>query len=166
MHTLKLKQLCQGSHIHVLDNDVLQLGEQVILGCTLWTDFKLFGDPSVAGYFATQEMNDYRSIRLSLGYRKPYSLDTAGLHFRSRSWLAKQFELQKGKKMIIVTHHAPSPNSLPENYQDDILNAASPRAWMILWPIQVPACGCTGMYISAGIITSAARISSATREVM
>jgi predicted phosphohydrolase len=69
-HTLKLKELANGTHIHRLANDCLLLNKVVFLGCTLWTDFKLFGDPRVAGYFATQYMNDYKRIRVSPSYRK------------------------------------------------------------------------------------------------
>ena len=123
-HTQKLKELTLGTNIHILENDSLVLDEVVILGCTLWTDFKLLGDPRVAGYFATEQMNDYKYIRVSPSYRKLRSLDTAGLHFRSQHWLASQFEAHAGKKVVVVTHHLPSARSLPDNYEADILNAA------------------------------------------
>ncbi|HSB64958.1 MAG TPA: metallophosphoesterase, partial [Anaerolineales bacterium] len=123
-HSHKLKELVQGSNIYVLENDCLLLGDVVFLGCTLWTDFKLFGDPRVAGFYATESMNDYKKIRVSPDYRKLRSLDTAGLHFRSRTWLADQFEVYRGRKIVVVTHHLPSARSLPEGYADDILNAA------------------------------------------
>ncbi len=123
-HTLKLKELAQGSNIHVLDNDSFLLGDVVILGCTLWTDFELFGNPRVAGYFASVGMNDYRKIRVSPDYRKLQPLDTAGLHYRSRSWLTQQFTRHVGKEILVVTHHAPSALSLPQGYEEDILNAA------------------------------------------
>ena len=124
-HSVKLKELAQGSHIHVLENDALILGDVIFLGCTLWTDFELFGNPRIAGYFATQDMNDYRRIHVSPSYRKLRSLDTAGLHHSSRHWLAKQFDQHQGSKIVVVTHHAPSARSLPESYEDDILYAAS-----------------------------------------
>jgi predicted phosphohydrolase len=69
-HTLKLKELANGTHIHRLANECPVRDKVVFLGCTLWTDFKLFGDPRVAGYFATQYMNDYKRIRVSPSYRK------------------------------------------------------------------------------------------------
>ncbi len=124
-HLQKFKELTQGTLIHVLDNETLELGGVVFLGCTLWTDFELLGDPRVAGYFATQGMNDFRRIRLSPSYRKLRSLDTAGMHFSSRHWLAGQFELYRGRTIVVVTHHAPSACSLPAGYEDDILSAAS-----------------------------------------
>jgi predicted phosphohydrolase len=64
-HIIKLKELAQGSNVHVLENDAFVLGDVVFLGCTLWTDFELFGNPRVAGFYATQSMTDYRKIRVS-----------------------------------------------------------------------------------------------------
>jgi len=124
-HTAQLKESAQGSNVHVLDNDGLILGNVVFLGCTLWTDFELFGNPRVAGYFATQGMNDYRRIRVTPSYHRVRSIDTAGLHYHSRRWLAEQFDQHRGAKIVVVTHHAPSPRSLPTGYEEDILYAAS-----------------------------------------
>lgn len=42
------KELAKGSNVHVLENEVLTLGGVNFLGCTLWTDFELFGDPRIA----------------------------------------------------------------------------------------------------------------------
>ena len=124
-HSQKLKELTLGSNIHILENDCMVLGDVVFVGCTLWTNFELFGNPKVAGYYATEYMNDYRKIRVSPDYRRLRSIDTAGLHFRSRQWLASQFELQRGRKIVVVTHHAPSARSLRAGKEDDILSAAS-----------------------------------------
>jgi predicted phosphodiesterase len=124
-HFQKLNVAAQGSNVHVLENDAFTIGDVVFLGCTFWTDFELFGSPRVAGYFATQNMNDYRRIRVDPEYRRLRSIDTAMLHYHSRHWLEKQFEEHHGAKIVVVTHHAPSPRSLPDNYEEDILYAAS-----------------------------------------
>ena len=34
----------EGSHVHLLDNDVLELGGVRFIGSTLWTDFRANGD--------------------------------------------------------------------------------------------------------------------------
>ena len=41
----------------------------------LWTDFELFGDPRIAGYHATQNMTDYKKIRVSPAYPRGYPDD-------------------------------------------------------------------------------------------
>jgi hypothetical protein len=116
--------MTQGSNVHILEKDTLVMGDVVFLGCTLWTDFELFGNPRVAGYYATQSMTDYRKIRVSSDYRKLRSIDTAGIHHSSRWWLTGQLEQHRGEKIVVVTHHAPSKRSLPQGYESDILNAA------------------------------------------
>jgi predicted phosphohydrolase len=139
-HSQKLKELTQGSNIHILENDSFILDDVVFLGCTLWTDFMLFGDPRVAGFYATEGMNDYNRIR-GPDYRKLRSIDTAGLHFRSRAWLSGQFDLHRGKTIVVVTHHAPSIRSLRPGHESDILSAASAshmdefveKSGVILW---------------------------------
>lgn len=123
-HVETLKQLAQGSNIHILENQSLTVNEVVFLGCTLWTDFKLFGDPRIAGYEATQTMTDYKKIRVSPSYRKLRSIDTATIHNKSLNWLGEEFIKNKGKKIVAISHHAPSLQSIPEKYKNDILTAA------------------------------------------
>jgi predicted phosphohydrolase len=123
-HIAKLKELANGSNVVVLENDCFIYNEIVFLGCTLWTDFALFGNPRVAGYYAAQSGNDYRKIRINPSFSRLRSIDTAGIHFRSRIWLNEQFTKYHNSKIVVVTHHAPSKLSLPEADQDDILSAA------------------------------------------
>ncbi len=123
-HVAKLQQLAAGSNVHILENSRLDIGEVTFLGCTLWTDFRLYGDPRIAGYEATQKMTDYKKIRVSPQYRKLRSIDTATIHLHSRSWLAKHVRQASNRKVVIVTHHAPSEESIPLWHRDDILSAA------------------------------------------
>jgi Icc-related predicted phosphoesterase len=125
-HIDDIKQLVRGTNIHILENDRLVIDGVTFLGCTLWTDFKLFGEPKIAGYRATQAMTDYRRIRVSPQYCKLRSLDTALIHAKSLRWLGEEVEKLKDNmgKVVIVTHHAPSKRSVPMHYGDDILSAA------------------------------------------
>lgn len=86
-HVNDLKAIVEGTNIHILENDCLVVNGVTFLGCTLWTDFKLFGEPKIAGDEATQIMTDYRKIRVSPNYRKLRSLDTAIIHHKSLRWL-------------------------------------------------------------------------------
>jgi hypothetical protein len=119
-----VRRAAEGTRVHVLENDAFTLGDTVVLGCTLWTDFELFGNPRVAGAHATQTMTDYQKIRVSPAYRRLRSIDTAMHHRRSRAWLESQLEQHRGKSLVVVTHHAPSPRSLAPATAQDLTNAA------------------------------------------
>jgi Icc-related predicted phosphoesterase len=119
-----LKELAIESNVIILENDSIEIDGVRFLGCTLWTDFKLFGDPRVAGYNASEKMNDYRKIRVSPEYRKLRSIDASVIHNKSRSFLEKAFATNPDIPTVVITHHAPSIRSLSAHRHDDLLSAA------------------------------------------
>ncbi|OYD93727.1 phosphoesterase [Nostoc sp. 'Peltigera membranacea cyanobiont' 210A] len=119
----KLKDYSLGTNVHVLENDLVTIEGINFLGCTLWTDFKLFGEPRMAGVEASQVMNDYKKIRLSPQYSKLRTIDTALICKKSVNWLKNTLSGLSGKT-IIISHHAPSVKSIPFQYKEDILSAA------------------------------------------
>ncbi len=122
-HTEKLRELASGTNVHVLEQESLTLDGVTFLGCTLWTDFELFGDPRIAGFEATRQMTDYKKIRVSPKYSRLRSIDTCAIHHRSRHWIDSQLQ-ELNNDVVVVTHHAPSRRSLPESRHDDLLSAA------------------------------------------
>jgi hypothetical protein len=98
----------------------------LFLGCTLWTDFALHGDAQRAQHAAQQHMNDYRKIRSSPRYRRLHPQDTLGWHQRSRTWLEHNLAAAaaQGQPAVVLTHHAPSRQSLRPGFEADILSAA------------------------------------------
>lgn len=123
-HTNKLLELSQRSNVKVLENSRVEIDDVIFLGTTLWTDFNLFGYPQVAGFEANKRMTDYRKIKLSPTLRKLQAMDTASINYDAKEWLAKELISCAGKKVVVITHHAPSKRSVPEPYQADILSAA------------------------------------------
>jgi Icc-related predicted phosphoesterase len=128
----KIKKLIQGTNIQVLENDCIEIESVKFYGCTLWTDFELFGNPRVAGYECQQKMTDFKKIRKEPKYSKIRSLDIASINKKSVNWLVSEFD-QKSEKTIIVTHHAPSMQSVPEKNKNDIVSAAyaSNLDWLV-----------------------------------
>jgi Icc-related predicted phosphoesterase len=124
--TQKLERLSAGSNIHVLDNRALTLGDVRILGCTLWSDFKLLNNLDIAVIAAQDIMNDFRLIRVSPAFRKLLPADTAKMHRKSRTWLKGELRRAKteNKKTVVITHNAPSLRSVPARYKTDPLSAA------------------------------------------
>ncbi len=122
-HAKKLKREAAGTNVHVLEDDSREIAGIRFLGCTLWTDFKLFGEETVAAYEAQRFMNDYRRVRVNPSYCKLRPAHTMALHRSSRGWL--EAELKRGnKKCVVITHHAPSLLSMPMPYRSDLLSAA------------------------------------------
>ncbi len=118
------KELTKGTNVHILENEVLTIDDVNFLGCTLWTDFKLYGDPRIAGYHCQQSMNDYRKIKRLPGYSKMRAIDTGRIHRESKAWLAKELEAKKGAKNVVVSHHGPSMKSVSTEFQRDLTTAA------------------------------------------
>ena len=120
----KLKAQAAGSNVHILENDAIDIDGYRFLGCTLWTDFALFGEPRLAGIEASQVMNDFRKIRRSPSYSRLRSIDTAVIHKQSLAWLKQTLAESAPAKTVVITHHAPSDRSIPAEYKTDILSAA------------------------------------------
>jgi Icc-related predicted phosphoesterase len=119
----KLKLKAAGSNVHILENEVFTLDGVNFLGCTLWTDFALLGDPRVAGYHCQQVMNDCKKIKRMPSYSKIRSLDIALIHRQSLTWLGEQLTLKQGEINVVVSHHGPSMQSVPENRKGDLTTA-------------------------------------------
>ena len=120
----KLKMGAEGTNVHVLENDSVEICGYRFFGCTLWSDMKLFGDPGVASVFAADAMNDYRLIYHSEKSRGLKPSDTISRHSGSIKKLRTFLEAGDPARSIVVTHHAPSIQSIADRYRKDHLSAA------------------------------------------
>ncbi|WP_035607053.1 metallophosphoesterase [Haloferula sp. BvORR071] len=120
----KLKELAVGTKIHVLENEVLELGGCRFFGGSLWTDMNLTGDVMVGSVEASALMNDYRRIRHSETYRKLRPVDTRARHLQTLAAIGNFLDSGDPRRSIVVTHHAPSALSLPERRRTQILSCA------------------------------------------
>ena len=120
-----IKEIAEGTNVHVLENDKIEIGGVTFFGATLWTDFNLDGDPVLAEVAAQTGMTDFRRIRVSPTYRRFRPRDARLFHTQSLEWLAQQKTLASlGMRSVIVTHHAPSRRSIPPRFLSDPLNPA------------------------------------------
>lgn len=118
--------------IHLLENSSVEFGGMRFLGCTLWTDFELMGESRRQELMerAGSVMNDYRLIRRwrgeGLKYKQPklQPEQTRQMHLDSVHWLEQALGDGSADNTMVVTHHAPHPNSIPERYRQDILSGA------------------------------------------
>jgi predicted phosphohydrolase len=122
--TQTIKHQVAGSRIHVLENNGFKLGGFVFLGCTLWTDFQLGPDAHSSMLAAEQDMNDFSLIEKRGHGGRFRASDAAKIHARSVRWLKTQLSRHDPRQTVVVTHHAPSPFSIPPVYAGDELSAA------------------------------------------
>ncbi len=118
-----LKAHAQGTNVHVLDNEAVTINGVKFLGCTLWTDFNLRAKPRSAKNLATRYINDYSAILYGSKPRKLATQDTFTRHQASVKWLEKKLA-KTTSQTVVITHHAPSVKSLPENFVNHEFEAA------------------------------------------
>jgi predicted phosphohydrolase len=119
-----IKNLAIDTNVNVLENAAVTIEDVTFHGATLWTDFALMGDSRINGSICQGKMNDYKMIRRDPSYSKLRSIDTYVIHQQSLKWLQSSLESSPTKKNIVVTHHAPSARSIPDNFKSDILSSA------------------------------------------
>ena len=113
-----------GSSVRFLENAEAVIAGVRFLGCTLWTDFDLFGDRLQSAAAAQAAMNDFKLIRVAPKYRRFGPGDARTLHLRSVRWLQERLSTPFAGLTVVVTHHAPSVQSCAPERRHDPLNAA------------------------------------------
>jgi hypothetical protein len=109
--------------IHLMEDNVVKISDWVFIGSTFWTDFR--NGNALEMMEAAQCMNDYKTIRITPKFRKMNPDDTYGFHKKSKQFLLDQLELFKNQKIWVLTHHAPSYQSVHEKFKSSgIANGA------------------------------------------
>lgn len=119
----ELARAADGTCVKYLECSAFEMPALRILGCCLWTDYTLNGMRTVAMREAARSMPDHHSIRVAHG-RQFLPEHALAEHQKARAWLSEQLEIRFSGKTIVVTHHAPHPNSIHPKLRDDVLNAA------------------------------------------
>lgn len=127
------KRAAQSPNVTLLENDAVNFNDIRILGCTLWTDFELFGRDylEAAMWEAGRGMNDYNRIkRIDEKSGKTCPLrpqDTLDRHKASRQFLETELAKRnddKTERTIVITHHAPHRFGLHPNFKKDTISVA------------------------------------------
>lgn len=110
------------ANIHVLNNDVFELGGVRFLGTTLWTDFRFYGDEQarLSRQHAMDFIEDFKSIRN--GERRFTPEESVLLHEKARSWLVNELRRDFAGTTVVVTHHLPASPSIAGQYRNHPLN--------------------------------------------
>jgi Icc-related predicted phosphoesterase len=93
------------------------------IGCTLWTDFEIFGDRVLASEYAEMAMTDFYTIAYRPKVR--FKANDARREFlASKQFLAAELAKPFVGSTVVVTHHLPSLKSVSERFRSDTLTAA------------------------------------------
>lgn len=112
-----------------LQNNYVWIDDVLIIGSTLWTDFDR-GNPLVK-FDAKMKMNDYKHIRhgtVSEPWRQKLTVeDVEFMHHVSKKYIKETVDMERNLvhndfKIVVVTHHAPSYQSVSPRYNNDSLN--------------------------------------------
>jgi len=113
-HKVQMSSLVIGSHVHLLDNDVITIDGVRFIGSTLWTDLKrapsaLYCDIDgiVVNYEASIDIGGL--VHFNQGYAQ-------SLFEKNKAWLISELAKPFDGQTVVVTHHAPSYKSLHAQY--------------------------------------------------
>ena len=115
-----------GTRVFLLNPGEVVLNGIRFLGCTLWTDYALYGDLVNAMADAQIGMNDFNLIRTEEsappGKAVRFTPDHAfRRHIRERKWLEKKLAELFDGPTVVVSHMGCSPKSVPERFDGDPL---------------------------------------------
>jgi predicted phosphodiesterase len=129
----RLAEAARAYGIHYLENREVVIGGVRFLGCTLWTDFELFGARHDSMDAAQAVMNDFRLIRVDPEYRRFRPADARVSHLISLDWLQTTLDKPFDGPTVVVTHHAPSLRSVNPRFHDHPATPAyaSDLEWML-----------------------------------
>ena len=123
----ELSRLCAGTRIQLLDSEEVIIGGVRFLGTTLWSDFLLFGageQRAQAMQQAQTFMRDFQKIEFG---DRPGPLftpaDCAALCQSQTRWLEHQLAQPHAGPTVVITHHAPSRQSIHPRFAGSLLNA-------------------------------------------
>jgi predicted phosphohydrolase len=116
-------------NLHFLNNSKVIIDDVVYIGSTLWSDFE--NDNPISKMQVEKGLYDYSLI----DYKgKPISTDDVLSIFKINVFYL-EYELKKHKedKVVVITHHAPSYQSIHPKYNSHGLNGgfASDLNWLI-----------------------------------
>lgn len=120
------KRAAEELGIHLLATGAVTIGNVRFIGATLWTDYLLLGDRRRAMDEAGRGLNDHRLIRIVVdGQNVPFSpARAASLHNGDLAFIARQLAEPFAGASVVVTHHAPHPDSIQPIYKGDALSPA------------------------------------------
>jgi Icc-related predicted phosphoesterase len=123
-----LNRLSQGTQIHVLERSEYLHNGVRFLGCTLWSDYRLFDsaeDRAQGVDLATKLMRDFTHIKISPDFPDLFSPAVSQLVFlQTVAWLEDCFTRDGTTPTVVVSHFAPTRLSISPLFENSPINAS------------------------------------------
>lgn len=114
-----LKKNCP-SNIHYLDNDFVDIGDYIVFGGTMYSDYKLYPNKELSQKAGEQYLNDFRYVYMVDKKQKiirPVNTDDYIQWHRLFMRRLKACLKKTDKNIIVLSHFAPSSKSISEKYR-------------------------------------------------
>ncbi|MBK6866915.1 MAG: metallophosphoesterase family protein [Burkholderiales bacterium] len=123
----EFRRLCAGTAVRLLDDEAIVIDGVRFLGSTLWSDFGLFAteqERQQAIEMAQQLVRDFSRIRRRADGDALFTPHDAAARFaRHAAWLDRQLDAPHAGPTVVITHHAPSCQSIHPRFAGSPLNA-------------------------------------------
>lgn len=123
----QLRQFALGTSVRVLERDVWLHAGVRFLGCTLWSDHRLYASPQEREQGLRQAgelVRDFSRIRVAPDFDDKFTAAISQCLFDSSvAWLEDQFAQPHDGPTVVVTHFAPSRASIDGKFAGSLLNA-------------------------------------------
>mgnify|MGYP003146672580 CR=1 FL=1 len=124
----ELRRLSRGTSVQVLERSEWHYQGVRFLGCTLWSDYRLFRSEEARheGTMLAEKVNrDFSRIRIAPDHADLLTIPVTQLLFeQSVAWLEQCFSQRYEGSTVVITHFAPSPLSIAERFNESPINAA------------------------------------------
>lgn len=111
------------TNAYLLEDEQVIIDDVKFLGGTMWTDYDKY-NPIIL-MKAPDYMNDFKEIRFRMGtreagiYRRLLTNDLVATHKKTREYLLKNARRDyPDQKVVILSHHAPSFESIAEEFRN------------------------------------------------
>jgi Icc-related predicted phosphoesterase len=123
-----LNRLSQGTQIHVLERSEYVHNGVRFLGCTLWSDYRLFDsaeDRAQGIDLATKVIRDFTHIKISPDFQDPFSPAISQLIFlQTVAWLEDCFTHNSAIPTVVISHFAPTRLSISPLFRRSSINSS------------------------------------------
>jgi Calcineurin-like phosphoesterase len=123
----QLREQAAGTSVHVLERDEWRHGGVRFLGCTLWSDHRLCAtseERDLALQQAVELVRDFSRIGVAPDFEQKFTPALSQFLFDSSvAWLEEKFAEPHPGPTVVVTHFAPSRQSIHGRFAGSPLNA-------------------------------------------